>query len=97
MQFDSTESTVARRSSDRSARVLAAIALVAAGLAILPIAFHGERTAAAAPAATSGTTDGARPKPTEHGGTPSYFGFLEFDWEHGVPGFDPRLVEGSRP
>lgn len=100
MQLDSTESTAGRRPADRSGRVLAAIALVAAGLALLPVAFHGQRrdaAVAAAPTASPVMIDSARSSSTKRGGTPSYFGFLEFDWEHGVPGFDPGLIEGSRP
>ena len=100
MLLDSTESTAARRSADRSARVLAAIALVAAALALVPVASSGKRTDAAvasSPTAILSGTDTTRPKPAERGRAPSYFGYLEFDWDRGVPGFDPWLVDGSRP
>ena len=100
MQFDSTESIAARRSADRLARVLVVVALVAAALAVLPIAFHGRRAdagVALAQVALPGNIATDRPQSTGRGSTPSPFGYLEFDWEGGVPGFDPWLTEGYRP
>jgi hypothetical protein len=101
MPLDSPEAIGPLPSIDRSARALAATALVAAVLAlVLPAFSQSHRTDAAvarAPVTIDGGADIASAQPAGGRGTPSYFGFLEFDWDRGVPGFDPWLAEGYRP
>jgi hypothetical protein len=101
MLLDSSESTSPRRSTGRSARWLVAGALVGATVLALAVSVSFSRHRAdPAIASASGTAAGseiARPEQGDGRSVPSPFGYLEFDWDRGVPGFDPWPAEGGRP
>ena len=91
-----------RQSFDRSARVIAIMAIAAAVLVlIVPASFSGPRTSTANAVARAQATAVPSGKLTDGERVPWFFGFLEFDWDPnapgGVPGFDPWPQTPQRP
>lgn len=81
--FDRRASTIAT--------LLLTAALVAGGVAIMGLA---KSAPSAAP--TNANVAGTLPLTPQAHRTPSPFGYLEFDWDNGVPGFAAEPTAPSR-
>jgi hypothetical protein len=94
-----TESQIAATRRGWHKHVIVTVAVAAAIIGIvLPATFTLNRTKAEVSSAASGRALGAvsvtgdvSRTPSDRRSVPSYFGFLEFDWDApgGIPGFDP--------